>query len=117
MHSAIREAVPERRWVYPEEHLATIGPFIWGDQCDPRGAFTLNSDTWDAWPYATNAREALRHQTRLRFNGLGWARGLPTAVCQVVLLRASASRYQPANAVPESFHAGEGRCDCAGHGS
>src|SRR5712692_2162739 len=71
MHSAIREAVPARRWVYPEEHLATIGPFIWGNQLDPRGAFTLNSNTWDAWPYATNAREALRHQTRLRFNGLG----------------------------------------------
>ena len=70
MHSAIREAVPERRWVYPEEHLATIGPFIWGDQLDPRGAFTLNSDTWDAWPHATNAREALSSQTRLRFNGL-----------------------------------------------
>ncbi len=70
MHSAIREAVPERRWVYPEEHLATIGPFIWGNQLDPRGAFTLNSDTWDAWPYATNAREALSSQTRLRFNGL-----------------------------------------------
>jgi hypothetical protein len=70
MHSAIREAVPARRWVYPEEHLATIGPFIWGNQLDPRGAFTLNSDTWDAWPYAMNAREALRSQTRLRFNGL-----------------------------------------------
>src|SRR6266699_483191 len=70
MHSAIREAVPERRWVYPEEHLATIGPFIWGNQHDPRDAFTLNSDIWDAWPYATNAREALSSQTRLRFNGL-----------------------------------------------
>src|SRR5713226_7113824 len=87
MHSAIREAVPERRWVYPEEHLATIGPFIWGDQCDPRGAFTLNSDTWDAWPYATNAREALRHQTRLRFNGLGsflrpYAKWFAMSVCK-----------------------------------
>ena len=71
VHSAIREAVPDRRWVYPEEHLATIGPFIWGTQRDPRAAFTLNSDMWDAWPYATNPREALRHQTRLRFNGLG----------------------------------------------
>ena len=58
MHSAIQEAVPARRWVYPEEHLATIGPFIWGNQLDPRGAFTLNSNTWDAWPYAANAREA-----------------------------------------------------------
>jgi hypothetical protein len=71
VHSPIREAVPERRWVYPEDHLATIGPFIGGNQCDPRGAFTLSSDAWDAWPYATNAREALRHQTRLRFNELG----------------------------------------------
>src|SRR6266581_8206828 len=71
MHSPIREAVPDRRWVYPEEHLATIGPFIWGNERDPRDAFTLNSDTWDAWQYATNAREALLGQTRLRFNGLG----------------------------------------------
>jgi len=71
MHSAIQEAVPARCWIYPEEHLATIGPFIWGNQLDPRGAFTLNSNTWDAWPYATNAREALRHQTRLRFKRLG----------------------------------------------
>ena len=66
-----RDALPDRRWVYPEEHLATIGPFILGDQCDPRGAFSLNSDMWDAWPYAANAREALRYQTRLRFNRLG----------------------------------------------
>jgi hypothetical protein len=71
VHSAIREAVPDRRWVYPEEHLATIGPFIWENERDPRDAFTLNCDTWDAWQYATNAREAPRGQTRLRFNGLG----------------------------------------------
>jgi hypothetical protein len=70
MHSPIREAVPDRRWVYPEEHLAAIGPFIWGNDRDPRDAFTLSSDTWVAWQYATNAREALRGQTRLRFTGL-----------------------------------------------
>jgi hypothetical protein len=70
MHSAIREAVPDRRWVYPEEHLAAIGPFIWGNDRDPRDAFTLSSDTWVAWQYATNAREALRGQTRLGFTGL-----------------------------------------------
>jgi hypothetical protein len=66
VRSAIREAVPDRRWVYPEEHLATIGPFIWGNERDPRDAFTLNSDTWDAWPYATNAREALRFRNARR---------------------------------------------------
>src|SRR5216683_7067495 len=70
MHSPIREAVPDRRWVYPEEHLAAIGPFIWGNDRDPRDAFTLSSDTWVAWQYATNAREALRGQTRLGFTGL-----------------------------------------------
>jgi hypothetical protein len=70
VHNAIQEVVRDARWVYPEDHLATIGPFIWGNDRDPRDAFTLSSDTWDAWQYATNAREALRGQTRLSFTGL-----------------------------------------------
>lgn len=66
---ALQQALPVGRWVYPEEHLASIGPFIWGNERDPQDVFTLNSDIWDAWPYATNPRESLRGQTRLRFNG------------------------------------------------
>jgi hypothetical protein len=71
MPEAVRQvSAPETRWVYPEEHLATVGPFIWGSDRDPRDAFVLSADTWDAWPYANNGREALRGQTRLRFSRL-----------------------------------------------
>jgi len=71
MPEAVRQpTMPETRWVYPEEHLATLRPFIWGMHRDPRDVFTLSADIWDAWPYATNAREALRGQTRLRFTRL-----------------------------------------------
>src|SRR6266568_7612409 len=71
MPEALREpTIRETRWVYPEEHLATIGPFIWGADRDPRDAFALSADIWDTWPYATNGREALRAQTRLRFTTL-----------------------------------------------
>jgi hypothetical protein len=72
MPEALREPAPlDRRWVYPEEHLASIGPFIWGIDRDPRDVFTLSTDSWDAWPYARNGREALCWQTRLRFARLG----------------------------------------------
>src|SRR6266567_2597611 len=71
MPEALREpTIRETRWVYPEEHLATIGPFIWGADHDPRDVFALSADIWDTWPYATNGREVLRGQTRLRFNRL-----------------------------------------------
>ena len=60
----------ELRWVYPQDHLDTIGGFLWGTERDPRDAFALSHETWDAWPYARNGREALRAQTRLRLTRL-----------------------------------------------
>ena len=60
----------ELRWVYPQEHLVTIGAFLWGAEHDARNAFALSDDIWDAWPYARNGREALRAQSRLRFGRL-----------------------------------------------
>jgi hypothetical protein len=70
MPEAVRQPIEGERWVYPQEHLATIGPFLWGTERDPRDAFALSDDIWDAWPYASNGREALRAQTRLRFRRL-----------------------------------------------
>jgi hypothetical protein len=71
MPEAVRQpTLSDTRWDYPEQHLATIRPFIWGADRDSRDVFTLTSDIWDTWPYATNGREALRGQTRLRFTRL-----------------------------------------------
>src|SRR3954454_20828641 len=71
MPEAARQPIDgELRWVYPQEHLVTIGSFLWGTDRDPRDAFALSDDIWDAWPYAPNGREALRAQTRLRFTRL-----------------------------------------------
>jgi hypothetical protein len=71
MPEAVRQPTErELRWVYPQEHLMTIGAFLWGIGRDPRDAFVLSDDIWDVWPYARNGREALRAQTRLRFTKL-----------------------------------------------
>lgn len=72
---------------YPADHWKELCRFIEGDECDPRGAFRLSDDTWNALVYAENGRPTEADKYRFRFSRIrSWLKPYVKRFCYLSLL-------------------------------
>jgi hypothetical protein len=55
---------------YAVEHWPVLRPFVEGTQQDPKGIFSLASDSWTLWPYARNGIPSQAGKYRIKFANL-----------------------------------------------
>src|ERR1700750_2616507 len=86
-HSQVGNVVVFHGLKYPAHHWLELRRFMEGDEWDPKKAFRLRDDSWDAWRYVESGRPKDKQRYRFKFGHLrSWLKPYVKRFCYNVII-------------------------------